>query len=109
MTVKVQVGGLIPHKQYAFNVYEEGDISDGCRNIGRVFNPNPPKQQQGVTPIGYIGRTEADDDGYIYLSFLDRDMSIVGVGQDLNIVGRSCGIHRISDGDDVTIREVTSD
>jgi hypothetical protein len=108
MSVKVQIGGLIPHAQYAFNVYETGDIGNGCKNIGKVFNPNPPKKQ-GSTPIGYIGRTEADSEGYIYLSFLERTLAIVGVESDLNIVGRSCGIHKISDGDDITINEVTSD
>ena len=59
-------------------------------------------------PDGYIGRTEADNDGYIYLSFIDRPLAIVGVGSDQNIVGRSCGIHRISDGDDITLDEVIS-
>ena len=103
----MQLGGLIPGFQYAFNVFEKGDITNGCKNIGKIFNPNPPKQK-GILPKGYIGRTEADKDGYIYLSFLERPLSVIK-GNDFNVVGRSCSLHRISDGDEVTIDEVLSD
>ena len=106
--MKVQLGGLIPGIQYAFNVFESGDITNGCKNIGKVFNPNPPPKRSGIPPKGYIGRTEADREGYIYLSFLERPLSCIK-GNECNVVGRSCSLHRISDGDEVTIDEVISD
>ena len=89
-------------------MFDSADITNGCKNIGKIFNPNPPKRSNGELPKGYIGRTEADKEGYIYLSFLDRPLSLMG-GNECCVLGRSCSIHRVGEGDEVTVNEVISD
>ena len=52
--------GLNAGEIYSFTVNEGSDITNRCRNIGKVFNPpnlSPPR--------GYIGRFRADEDGSI--------------------------------------------
>ena len=88
-TVYVSLTGFNSGESYSFTVNQNGDISNRCRNIGKVFNPSnlsPPR--------GYIGKATADSDGSINTSYPNRALVITGPGMS-SIVGRSCAVHKL--------------
>lgn len=78
--------GLTPGK-HSLKVHEYGDLSNGCKNCGDVFNMFDSNSKNGKQRTGELQDIKADDNGRARFRFTDKFVKV------WDIIGRSLVVH----------------
>nr|WGN96291.1 setae polypeptide [Ochrogaster lunifer] len=97
---KIRVTGKLVGMEpgvYGFNIYDKGDLSDGCQSPKAHFNPDgndhghPDDEERHA---GDLGNIKFDESKVANIDFVDRQIALSGR---YNIVGRALILHENPD------------
>lgn len=96
--VKINLEGFEPRTIHGFHVHESGDLTSGCDSMCNHFNPYNVEhggRNDKIRHVGDLGNLEADDEGKVFIEFIDNMIKLRG--DRANIIGRGLIIHADED------------